>query len=74
MTTKMVATASEYVRLRKSVRSIIGSGMWRSHRTKAMSVPTARAKRTRISAESQPARGPSITAPANEPIATANSS
>ncbi len=66
---KIVTIASEYVRSRKSVRSIIGSALRRSSTTNATRAAAATAKRASIPGDVQPARGPSITAYANAPTA-----
>src|ERR1700746_307344 len=67
-------SASEYVRSRKSLRSIIGSALLRSQKINAASAAPATTNSVRISPESQPARGPSITANAKAPTAVMNRS
>src|SRR5207244_3078327 len=71
---KIVMIASEYVRLLKSLRSIIGSAFLRSQKINAASAAPATTNSVRISAESQPAREPSITANAKAPTAVINTS
>ena len=71
---KIVMIASEYVRSPKSFRSIIGSALLRSQTMNAASAAPATTNSVRICPESQPARGPSITANAKAPTAVMNRS
>src|SRR5262249_51616140 len=74
ITVKIVMIASEYVRSAKSVRSIIGSALLRSQKMNAASAAPAATNSVMICPESQPARGPSITANAKAPTAVMNRS
>src|SRR5678815_1608829 len=73
-TAKIVIIAKEYVRSPNSIRSIIGSTLLRSQKINAASAAPATTKSVRISPDSQPAWGPSITANAKAPTAIMNRS
>ena len=74
ITANIVMIASEYVRSRKSFRSIIGSALLLSQKMNAASAAPATTNSVRICPESQPACGPSITANAKAPTAVMNRS